>query len=92
VFREKCIRNEKVQADYIGDLLQIYDQEKITGAFVFDFYSQHLTYNQDPEADFDKASYSITKSVGNNKWERKHFLKYQNFTETLKVADKSYKS
>ena len=71
VFKEKCIRNEKVQADYILDLLTIYDKERITGAFVFDFYSQSHAYSDNPENDYDMASFSITRSMGNNKWEPK---------------------
>jgi hypothetical protein len=66
VFKEKCVRNEKVQADYIIDLLQTYDREKVTGAFIFDFYSQKLTYSSNPGNDYDMASFSITKSLGNN--------------------------
>ncbi|HAH25969.1 MAG TPA: abortive infection protein [Prolixibacteraceae bacterium] len=71
VFKEKCIRNEKVQADYLVDLLQTYDREKIAGAFIFDFYSQKHTHSIDPEKDYDMASFSITKSLGNNHWEPK---------------------
>ena len=71
VFREKCVRNEKVQADYIIDLLRTYDKGKVTGAFVFDFYSQRYTYSNDPDKDYDMVSFSITKSLGNNLWEPK---------------------
>jgi len=71
VFKEKCIRNEKVQADYIIDLLQTYDKEKVAGAFIFDFYVQKNTYSTNPDNDYDMASFSITKSLGNDKWEPK---------------------
>ena len=71
VFKEKCIRNEKVQADYIIDLLQTYDREKVTGAFVFDFYTQRFTYSDDPDKDYDKVSSSVTKAIGNDSWEPK---------------------
>jgi hypothetical protein len=71
VFKEVCIRNEKVQADYIIDLLQTFDKEKVAGSFIFDFYSQKLTYSDNPDNDYDMASFSITKSLGNNNWEPK---------------------
>ena len=76
VFKEMCICNEKVQADYILDLLQLYDKEKITGAFIFDFYSQDLTYSNNPDNDYDMASFSITRSMYNNNWEpKKSFIR-----------------
>lgn len=71
VFKEVCIRNEKVQADYIVDLLQTFDKEQIAGSFIFDFYAQKLTYSDNPLNDYDMASFSITKSLGDNKWEPK---------------------
>ena len=71
VFKEKCIRNETVQADYIIDLLQTYTKEKVTGVFIFDFYSQKNTFSSIPDNDYDMASFSITKSIENNAWEAK---------------------
>lgn len=71
VFKEKCVRNEKVQADYIIDLLQTYDREKVAGAFIFDFYSQGLTYSNNPDNDYDMVSFGITKSLGTINWEPK---------------------
>lgn len=71
VFREKCIRSETVQADYIIDLLETFDNEKVTGAFIFDFYSQKNTFSSIPNNDYDMASFSITKSIDNNAWEAK---------------------
>jgi hypothetical protein len=70
-FKVKCIRDEKVQADYLIDLLNTYDHEKVTGAFIFDFYSQIHTYSSDPDKDYDMASFGITKSIGNHQWEAK---------------------
>ena len=67
-FTEKCSRNEKVQADYIIDALQTYDSKNVEGTFIFDFYSQKLTYSDNPGNDYDMASFSITKSLGNNTW------------------------
>jgi hypothetical protein len=68
LFKEKCIRNEKVQADYIIDLLQTYDKEHVTGAFVFDFCMEKYTHNATPENDYDLAAFGITKSFGKGTW------------------------
>jgi hypothetical protein len=71
VFKEKCERSEKVQADYILDLLQTFDKEKVDTTFIFDFYMQKLTHSSNPDLDYDKISFGITKSAGDNKWEPK---------------------
>ena len=71
VFKEKCVRNEMVQADYILDLLQLYDKEKVTGTFIFDFYSQRHTFSSNPDNDYDMVSFGVTKSFGMNTWEPK---------------------
>jgi hypothetical protein len=71
VFIEKCIRNENVQAGYIIELLEKFEEKGVTGAFVFDFVTPGLIHSADPEKDLDMASYSVTKSTGNGKWEPK---------------------
>jgi hypothetical protein len=71
VFRGKCERSEQTQADYILDSLQNFEKENVEATFIFDFYSQHHLYNSNPDVDYDKASFSITKSVAQNKWEPK---------------------
>ncbi len=70
-FKEKCIRNESIQSAYILDLLNTYEQAKVEGAFVFDFIDQGKQYNDNPDLDFDKACFAVTKYVGNNNWEPK---------------------
>ncbi len=37
----------------------------------FDFYTQRQTYSSNPDNDYDMASFSITKSLGNNNWKPK---------------------
>lgn len=79
-FREPCERNEHVQADYILDLLQTYEREGVTGAFIFDFYAQSYPFSDDPGRDLDKAGFGITRNTGKNKWEPKQsFLKIAEF-------------
>lgn len=71
IFKEKCERDEQTQADYISDLLQTFEKEKVDATFIFDFYSQNLTHSSNPVLDYDKASFAVTKSIGKNKWEPK---------------------
>lgn len=59
-------RNEKVQADYIVDLLNIYQSERIYGAFVFEFIEPSHPYSNDPRYDLDMASYGIVKVYPHN--------------------------
>lgn len=64
-------RNEKIQADYILDLLSIYQQEGIYGAFVFEFTEPSHLHSDDPLEDLDMASYGIVK-VSNRPWQLGH--------------------
>lgn len=56
------IRDEGVQANYLVDLLDIFEGEKVEGAFVFTFVSTTYPYNEKPLYDLDMASYSVVKS------------------------------
>jgi hypothetical protein len=55
------VRDEQVQADYIDELLDIFEAERVHGAFVYDFISPDSPYSPDPHFDFDMASFSIVK-------------------------------
>ena len=59
-------RNEQVQADYITDLLNIYCEEGIYGAFVFEFTEPSHPYASDPRHDLDIASYGIVKVLSSD--------------------------
>jgi len=54
-------RNEMVQADYVIDLLKIFDSENVYGAFVFEFIEPSYPYSPDALMDLDMASYGIVK-------------------------------
>jgi hypothetical protein len=54
-------RNEKVQANYIVDLLNIYETESIYGAFVFEFVEPSHPHSSNRLYDLDIASYGIVK-------------------------------
>jgi hypothetical protein len=56
------VRDEEAQSRYVLDLLQIFEEEGIDGAFVFTFVSPSYPYSDDPMFDLDMASYSIVKT------------------------------
>jgi hypothetical protein len=60
------VRDELTQANYLIELLEIFDSENIPGAFVFTFISYNYQYNDDSHYDLDMASYGIVKSLAEN--------------------------
>lgn len=56
------IRDEGVQAKYITELLDIFSEEKVAGAFAFTFISPSYPYNENPIYDLDMAAYSLVKT------------------------------
>lgn len=56
------IRDEGTQAEHIAELLGIFKEERVDGAFVFTFISQSYPYNENPIYDLDMAAYSMVKS------------------------------
>jgi hypothetical protein len=61
------VRDESTQASYLTELLDIYNEEKVEGAFVFTFVSPTYSYNKNPLYDLDMASYSVVKTYENKK-------------------------
>lgn len=53
-----------MQANYLIELLDIYNTEKVEGAFVITFVSPTYPYSQTPLFDLDMASYSVVRTVG----------------------------
>ena len=60
-------RDERTQSNYLLELLNIFDNEKIFAAFVFTFILENYIYHDDPVFDLDIASYGIVKALGNDK-------------------------
>jgi hypothetical protein len=54
------VRNEQVQADYIANLIEIYEGEGVHGAFVYTFLEES-PHSPDPRYDLDMASFGIVK-------------------------------
>ncbi|ABR47730.1 Abortive infection protein [Alkaliphilus metalliredigens QYMF] len=72
-------RNEQVQADYIGSLINLYEEEGLYGAFVCMFIEGDAPYSEEPLYDLDMASFGIVKpyplesgkSADEGHWQRK---------------------
>jgi hypothetical protein len=56
-------RNEQVQADQLADLIGIYDEEGVHGAFVFEFVEPGHPHSAEPHEDVDMAGYSLVKII-----------------------------
>lgn len=54
-------RNERVQADYIAELINLYESEDVYGAFVFEFIEPAYPHSPDPHHDLDMASFGVVK-------------------------------
>lgn len=55
-------RDEQGQARYLRELLDIFQEERVEGAFVFTFVMPGYPYSEDPIYDLDMASYSLVKT------------------------------
>lgn len=56
------VRDERGQARYLIELLDIFQAEQVEGAFVFTFVIPSYQYSEDPSYDLDMASYGIVKT------------------------------
>lgn len=52
-------RDESVQADYVGELIDLYDAEGVHGCFVFTFAMPDFPHRDDPSLDLDKAGFGV---------------------------------
>ena len=62
VLADGVVRNEQVQADYIDELLTIFEREGMHGAFVYDFIEPGSPHIPDaPQYDYDTIGFSVVK-------------------------------
>jgi membrane protease YdiL (CAAX protease family) len=54
-------RNEQVQSDYVGALIEVFAAEGLHGAFVCMFLEGDCTSSPDPARDLDMASFGVVK-------------------------------
>jgi hypothetical protein len=59
VVPEGLVRDEQVQARYIEELLDVFEDEAIDGAFVYDFIEPGNPHTPDPRHDLDMAGFSL---------------------------------
>ena len=60
------IRDEEVQANYLLELLNIFETENVYAVFVFTFISANYIHDDNPRYDLDMASYGVVKAINNN--------------------------
>lgn len=57
----EVVRDEREQAAYLLELLELYDEGGVDGAFVYTFARRDLPTSSDPRRDFDTASFGVVK-------------------------------
>ena len=57
------VRSERVQADYITGMLEIFETEAIQAAYVYTFIQPDLPYSPRPRFDLDMASFGLVKAI-----------------------------
>ncbi|EFL32001.1 abortive infection protein [Streptomyces viridochromogenes DSM 40736] len=58
------VRSERVQAEYVGELLDVFDSMGLYAAMTFEFVSADAPHRPDePRLDLDMAAYSLTKAI-----------------------------
>jgi hypothetical protein len=60
--RKGYVRSEAAQASYIAELLAVYREEHVAGAFVFLFNAPAYPHAAEPRFDLDTASYALVAS------------------------------
>jgi hypothetical protein len=59
--RKGNVRSERVQAAYVGDMIELWDRHQIHGCFVYTFALREYPHFADPLRDLDMASFSVVK-------------------------------
>lgn len=62
------VRDEQEQADYLTDLLDVFDRAGVDGTFVWGFSEPALTTSDEPGRDLDLASYGIVAAHADGTW------------------------
>ncbi|KUJ66823.1 hypothetical protein ACZ90_32850 [Streptomyces albus subsp. albus] len=62
VVKDGYVRDEREQADTIGELLDLYAAERVDGAFVYNFIAPDSPYSPQRRYDLDIASFALVKT------------------------------
>lgn len=60
--RDGHVRDESVQADYLGELIDLYGAAGVHGCFVFTFFMPDFPYAADPRYDVDMAGFGVVRT------------------------------
>jgi hypothetical protein len=71
--REGHVRDERVQADYLAELIDLYSDAGVHGCFVFTFSMPDFPHHADPRHDLDMAGFGVVKVAPGEppRWEPK---------------------
>lgn len=64
-------RDEGVQSDYLGELLDLYSEKHVYAAFIYTFAARKSVYDADPLYDLDMANFGLIKVLPSNDKDRK---------------------
>lgn len=62
--RAELVRDEQVQADYLDEVLDVLEAERVHGGFVWNFIEPESTYSPDGRYDYDMSGYAIVTCHG----------------------------
>jgi hypothetical protein len=57
------VRSEETQAAYLIDLLNIFEQQNLYAAAIWEFIDPGSPYSTNPQRDLDTGSYAIVKVI-----------------------------
>ena len=80
-------RDETSQANYLMELLEIFEHENVEGAFAFTFVNPSYPHRDPPRNDLDLASYGLVKSFENRTGNTYKDLPWEPKESFFKLAD-----
>lgn len=89
--RDDTLRDESVQADYLGELIDLYDAEDIHGCFVFTYAMPGYPHSSDPTHDLDKAGFGLISSddAGHTRQRKRAFHAVAERYRAIEAHDRS---
>jgi hypothetical protein len=82
--RPGVVRDEREQAEELGELLDLAEQGGVDGVFIYTYVAPSYPSSANPEADLDAASYALVRSWPDGRTEPK--LAYGSTSERYRAA------